>query len=71
MTARAAIIVMPVGPMEGVAVSRKECAPRHTGQIIDTIYRVSLIRHVNGGSLMVGEEFTGRRASPFSAARTA
>src|SRR5512147_1944107 len=58
MTARLAVIVVPVGAMECITCTGEKGTPRHAGQTIDMLifHRVALIRHVDGRPFMICTE---------------
>src|SRR5512139_3839205 len=73
MAARASIVVMPVGAMEGIAYAGEKGTPGHAGQAVHgfLLDRITFIRHVNGGALVVGEEFPLGGIGPSHTARAA
>src|SRR5687768_3077676 len=65
MTARPAVIVMPVCPVEGIARPCKERAPRHARQTINGLIlnRVTFIGHMDRRPFMICAELTSGSVS--------
>ncbi len=62
---------MPVGAVKGNPCPGEKCHPGHAGQVKDIFNRIALVGHVDGGSFMVGQEFTRGGPRPFGAGRGA
>src|SRR5215211_3613641 len=58
MTARLAIVIVPVSAMEGIARACEEGTPRHARQTINALFfhRIALIGHMDRGSFMICTE---------------